>query len=239
MKIFVVTAILVALYLLYRIAFPKPPATGTGAGTDRKIFPNREANAGDGVKKSRYVSACRRQPQPTPATPKNSDKQDENAHIFAAGNEKTSTVIPPEKLDEVFGEEPDPKDLDIETDEENETDSPDLDGEEADEELRQTLGRDAEPAGDFSVEEMEEAAKAVDSPSDKNAAILYRVEKTDMFEKLVSGDQGKAARIKAVIDSYTRCLNPEVENEESNGNSDWENFDMGKYIVQTVKNKRK
>jgi hypothetical protein len=236
MKIFAVTVMLVALYFLYRIAFPKPPAAGTG--TDRDILPKGEADTGDGVKKSRYVSAYRRQPTPTPATPENSDKQDENAPIFAAGNEKTDAVIPPEKLDEVFGEEPDPKDLDIDPDKEYETDSPDLEEEEADEELRQAPGRDAEPAGGFSVEEMEEAARAVGNPSENNAAILFKVEKTDMFERLVSGDEGKAARIRAVIDSYTRGLNPEVEREGNSDNSDPENFDIGKFIVRTVKNKR-
>jgi hypothetical protein len=226
MKTFAIAVLLIALYFLYRIAFPKPPA----AKTDGDSPPDRETDTDDGVKKSRYVSGFRRQPQPTPATGVNSDNQEENASIFAAGNEKTDAVIPPGKLDEVFGEDPDPEDLDIEPDDEEETDSPDLDGEEEAEELRQTLGRDAEPANGFSVEEMEEAAKAVDNPSDEKAAILFRVEKTDMFEKLVSGDEGKSARITAIIERHIRSLNPEVENEENDNSSDLEKFNITDFL---------
>ena len=224
MKTFAAVTMLIALYLLYRIAFPKFPEAKTGSD----IPANGETDADDCVKKSRYVSACRRQPQPTPATDVNSDCQVEKPSIFASRNEKTDAVIPPGKLGEVFGEDPGPEDLDIEPDDENETDSPDWDGEEESEELRQTLGGDAEPAGGFSVEEMEEAAGAVDNPSDRNAAILFRVEKTDLFEQLVSGDEGKAARIKALIDIHIRSLNPEVENEERN--SDPEDFDMMEFL---------
>ena len=222
MKLFVIMIMLTALYLLYRIAFPKSPEAKTGSD----IPPDRETDADDCVKKSRYVSACRRQPQPTPAMDVNSDCQVEKPSIFASRNEKTDAVIPPGKLGEVFGEDPGPEDLDIEPDDENETGSPD--GEEESEELRQTLGGDVEPAGGFSVEEMEEAARAVDKPSGRNAAILFRVEKTDLFEQLVSGDEGKAARIKALIDSHIRSLNLEVENEERN--SDPEDFDMMEFL---------
>ena len=123
---------LTALYLLYRIAFPKSPEAKTGSD----IPANRETDADDCVKKSRDVSACRRQPQPTPATNVNSDFQAEKPSIFASRNEKTDAVIPPGKLDEVFGEDPGPEDLDIDPDDENETDSPDWDGEEESEELR-------------------------------------------------------------------------------------------------------
>jgi hypothetical protein len=192
--------------------------------------PPKPPDGDEAVVKSRFVLPDRSNSTQHADRKQESDRQEENASIFAAGNEKTDAIIPPEKLDEVFDEEPDPEDLDIEPDDEDETDSPDLDGEEEDEEIRQTLGRDAEPANGFSVEEMEEAAKAVDNPSDEKAAILFKVEKTDMFEKLVSGDDGKAARITAIIERHIRSLNPEVENEENNSNSDLEKFDIMDFL---------
>jgi len=55
-----------------------------------------------------------------------------------------------------------------------------------------------------------------------------------MFEQLVSGDEGKAARIKAVIDRYIQSRYPEVENvtddkENDNGN-EWKDFDISFYV---------
>jgi hypothetical protein len=206
---------LVALYLLYRIAFPKPPASKQGNDIPLEV----ETEADDGVGKSRYVPTFRRQPRPTPATGVNSENQAEKPVTFAAVNSETGVAIPPEKLDEVFAEEPDPEDLDIPPDDENETDSPDL-NEEA-EELRRTLGGDAKPADGFTIEEMTEAVR---NPSDENAGFLYQVEKTDMFEQMVSGDQGKRVTIKAVIDRHLQSLNPEAATEESD--SDLEKFDV-------------
>jgi hypothetical protein len=226
MKLIILVIILLSLYLIYRLSFPRQ----AGRPKENETPPSKPPDNYESVVKNRFVLPEWSNPAQHDDRKQDSDKQAENALIFAAGNEKPDAVIPHGKLDEVFDEEPDPEELDIDPDDEEETGSPDSDGEEEDEELRQTLGRDAEPAGGFSVEEMEEAAKAVDKPSDEKAAILFRVEKTDLFEKLVSGDEGKAARITALIERHLRSLNPEIENEESDNNSDLENFDMMEFL---------
>jgi hypothetical protein len=133
-------------------------------------------------------------------------------------------AVPSERLDEIFGEEVGEDDLDIPPDDEPEDDEPDAD--EESEELRQTPEGEAELANGFSIEEMETAAGAIDSPGDENAEILYRVEKTDMFEQLVSGDEGKRQRIAAVIDRHIKSLNPEVANEDS----EYSNFNIADFL---------
>ncbi|MDR1339231.1 MAG: hypothetical protein LBK58_04165 [Prevotellaceae bacterium] len=72
--------------------------------------------------------------------------------------------------------------------------------------------------------------EAVQNPADESAELLYRMERTDMFERLVSGDEGKAERIRAVIDRYIRSLNPEVEVEEDAGNDSRKDFDIRDFL---------
>jgi hypothetical protein len=229
MKIFAATVMLAALFLLYRIAYPKPAATKKGDETPEK---NRIEDD-EAVGKSRFVRAERGQSQTTPATSLNPEKQDEKANIFAPGNGKTGTVIPVERFSEIFGEEQTGEDdLDIPPDEDESTgtDSPDAD-EEA-EDLRQERETAAELAHGFSIEEMETAAKAIDSPADENAEILYRVDKTDMFEKLVSGDEGKRQRIAAIINRHIRSLIPEAaEVADENGDSEYSDFNIADFLT--------
>ena len=201
MKLFVSLVMLAALFLLYRIAFPKQPE----AKKENNTPPKREFDLSDVVIKSRFVPPDIGQPRTTPATILKTDFQEEKAVIFAAGNEeKRSAVVPPEKLDEAFANEPNPDDLDIFPDEEEEERLNEEDLEEEAEDLRQTMGEDAEPASGWSIEEMTEAAKAIAKPTDEKAAVLYRVEKSDLFEQLLSGDEGKAAAITAIIERHIR-----------------------------------
>jgi hypothetical protein len=158
-----------------------------------------------------------------------SENQTEKADIFAAGNENRTTVIPAEKLDEVFGTDPNPDDLDIPPDDETE----ELDGEEEAEELRQTLGKDAEIAGGFTYEEMETAIDAANNPKPETVAkeaakALSDLEKTDMFEQLVSSDAGRALRINAVLDHYEQSATPESANVDSD--KDLEDFDIMNFL---------
>jgi hypothetical protein len=230
MKIFAATVMLAALFLLYRIAYPKPSATEKGDETPEKM----KIGDDEAVGKSRFVRPSGSQTQTTPAVSLNPEKQDEKANIFAPENGKIETIIPFDRLDEIFGEEQtDEDDLDIPPDEDepDEADSPDAD--EETEDFRQELEATTEFANGFSIEEMETAAKAIENPTDGNAELLYRVDKTDMFEKLVSGDDGKRQRIAAVIDRHIRSLNPEVEVEVANESSDneHENFDIADFLT--------
>ena len=227
MKTVVLIVIFFSLFLLYRIGFRTKPK----AGRNPLRVESTETDETDAIGKSRYVLPARRNPVQTSATASKTDEWQEKADNFALGNENRNAIIPPEKLDEVFSEEPNPEDLDIPLDEDEETNEADLD--EENEDLRQSFGRDLELAEGLSIEEMTGVAEAINHPTTDNAGLLLKVEKTDMFEKLISGDEGKAARVKAVIDRYVRSENPEVEPEESN--ADWKDFDMRNYLRKTNK----
>jgi hypothetical protein len=225
MKLFAATVMLVALFLLYRIAYPKQQVAKKGDDVPEK----KEIDTGEVVGKSHFVQPVVSQPQPTPATVLNTEKQEEKANTFAPENGKIEAIIPFDRLDEIFGDEqPDEDDLDIEPDE-DETGEDEPDAEEESEELRQILGQEAELADGFSIEEMEDAAKAIDTPTDEYAGILYRVEKTDMFEKLVSGDEVKRQQITAVIDRHIKSLFPEVANESSDDN-EYSSFNIADFL---------
>jgi hypothetical protein len=54
------------------------------------------------------------------------------------------------------------------------------------------------------IDEMTEAVETADKPESEQSPeaveTLYRLSKTDMFEQLISGDTGRAARIAAILD---------------------------------------
>jgi hypothetical protein len=228
MKVLIIIILLISQYFLYRVAFPKKPKTiQDDDDTPRK----RERDISEVVVTSRFVRPDYGQSQKPDSAPLPTELQAEKPAVFAAGNEKRDAVIPPEKIDEIFAEDPDPADLEIDL-ADDEPDEPDLEDESDD--LQQSPGGDAELADGLTIEEMTETVEAIDVPSDENARLLYRVDKTDMFEKLVSGDEGKAARIRAIIDRYVQSQHPEVEtkvsSEENTGDNEWENFDVLSFL---------
>jgi type IV secretory pathway VirB10-like protein len=223
MKLTVLLIIIISLYLIYRIAFTSQP------DTQRDNTPKPEFDTEGAVEKKRYVLPNRSNPTQTAATQEVNKKADKKAPTFAAVNEKREAAVPSEKLDRIFSGEPDIEDLDIEPDAEAESGTGEpVNADEESEDLRQTLGQDTEFAEGLSIEEMTEAVMATGNPTDGNAELLCKVEKTDMFEQLVSGDEGKAARIKAMIDRYMQSQNTEVESEENDG--EWKDFDIGNYL---------
>jgi hypothetical protein len=238
MKPLVLLIIVLCLFLLYRIAFAGQPKKRQ---TDETPPHPKQTDEYDAVGKSRFILPDRSKPEQTATTQEETGLETKKADIFAAGNAKPDMVIPAEKLDEVFGkttgteqeEEVDETDLDIPPDEdEDEVTEPEPDAEEESEDLRQTPGRDEELANGLSIEEMTEAVRAVNNPSDEKAGLLCKVEPTDMFEQMVSGDDEKAARIRAIIERNVQRLNPETEREngESESGSDWENFNMADFL---------
>jgi hypothetical protein len=232
MKAFVITVIGIALYLLLCLVFPKPKGTKKGDAVPQK----RETDTDDVIIPSRYVSGLQRQPQPTPSTSVKPENQTEKGNTFASESGKTSAVIPPEVLDEVFSRPPEPMAIDYPLDrvedepKDEATGEPDAD-EEA-EELRQSLGRDAALADGFTYEQMAQAIETVDSPEEGKAQaageVLYSLEKTDLFEQLVSSDEAKAARIKSAIDRHVQSILPEETDEDSN--NEYNNFDIADFL---------
>jgi hypothetical protein len=223
MKLIVLVIIVISLLLIFRICFPKQKQR-----VDKPPVPG-QAKAEDAVIKSRYVLPDRRNLTQTAAIREKNEKPDEKPDIFAAGNGKSVAVIPPEDLPEIFGEDPDPEELDIEPDGEEETDEPDLDAEAEElEDLQQQAGQDVEPAGGFSMEELGSIIEAVSNPTDEKAEILCKAENIDVFEKLVSGDEGRAERIKTLIDSHVRSRFPQEADTEDD--SEYRDIDMMQYL---------
>ena len=238
MKILAVMMMLVALFFLYRIAYPKRPATNKDV--DNLPVQKKDTDISEVVVTTRFVRPNSGQPQPTRTISDKEEVLGKKPYTFADGNENRNSVIPPEKLDEVFEDDVNPDELDIEPDEDeskssdfednrdNEAEIIDFDDESAE------LETGAELASGMSIEEMSEAAKTIDHPTDDKAGILFRVEKTDMFEQLVSGDEGKAERIKAIIDRHFRSQQPEIENDDSDSD-DIENIDISEFLGLTIK----
>ena len=226
MKTIALIIMLIALFLLHRIAYPKQ----MGMKERNDAARQREVDISDVVVKSRFTRPNSGQLQTTLSTGLKTDLQEEKPDTFALGNEQKGAAIPSERLDEVFEEEFDPQELEIPPDEDEVYGEADL--EEEAQELRQTMGREVESAQGWSIEEMTEAVEAIDNPTDEKGALLYRVEPTDMFEKLVSGDAGKAARIREVIERHIGKQErggEDIDNENDNDN-DWENFNMQKFL---------
>jgi hypothetical protein len=228
----VVTVMLVALYLAFRIALSmQPPEVKKDGGSPQK----RRTDISVPVMKSSFVRPESGQPKPTPADTLKTDFQEEKHAIFVPENGKEDAVVPLEKLDEVFDEVHAPDAPEIEPEEnENGNSETDVDLAEEAEDLHRMPDGDANPAKGFSFEDMEEAAEAVAEPTDEKGEILCRVEKTDMFERLVFGDREKAERIKAIIDRHVRSCLPQVESDSEN-NGEWRDFDIRNFTGKSVK----
>ncbi|KAA6307243.1 hypothetical protein EZS27_041088, partial [termite gut metagenome] len=171
MKVFAITVILIALYLLYRIAYPKGGEAVKGGNVpDRK-----QADEADAIVKKHYSYISRNSPVPTEAIPVPTEATEEKTEssgkkqiIFVSDKEKAGAgVIPPEELDGVFASQVERIHIDypLERDEAEETGEPDVDLEEEAEELYQVLGKDAESAGGFTYEEIAQAIGAADNPA--------------------------------------------------------------------------
>jgi hypothetical protein len=95
MKVFAAVVMLVALFLLYRIAYPKQQIAKKGDDVPEK----KEIDEENVIGKSLFVRVEN--------SPLETEKQEEKVTVI------TDAVIPSERLDEVFEDEPEPDDLDI------------------------------------------------------------------------------------------------------------------------------
>jgi hypothetical protein len=230
MKFLILVIILFSLYLIYRLSFPGQAENRRG---DKPKLPEA-MNEDEAVLKNRFVFDFQRQPLPTPATPENSDKQDKNTPIFAAGNAEWNVIIPMEELPEIFGEDINPDDLDIEPDA-NETDSDDEpDADEETEEIRQSAGGIEGYAEGFTYDELATAIHDADKQeamAKVSLETLRDLAQTDMFEQLVSGDAGRAARIAAVLDHSEQSLASRDEDAaEEDKDNEYQNFDITQFL---------
>jgi hypothetical protein len=186
MKLLVLAIILLSLYLIYRLSFPRQAGSNPGNETP----PSKPPDGYEAVIKNRFVLPVQSNLTQHVDRKEESDKQEENAPIFAAGNDKSNAVIPPEELGEVFAEDVNPDDLDIEPDasETNETDNDsELDADEEAEEIRQSAGEIEGYAEGFTYDELETVIHESDTPEAMTKAsleTLRNLSRTDMFERL-------------------------------------------------------
>lgn len=195
MKVFAAIAILIALYLLSRIAYPKPQIKKK---TD-DIVPKRETDENSVIGKSSVVLSSRSQREPTPATALKSGVWEENPDSFATENELVNIHVPLQY---------DGKDTGTGIDEDEEA-----------EELLQIPGGEAATAGGFTFEEMDMAFGQVNHPSGnevKAAEVLYRLENTGCVTQLAEVSEEKAERIKYLIDLHVKSLGAGGKNEDVN-----------------------
>jgi hypothetical protein len=226
MKLLAITIMSVALFLLYRIAYPKQ--------IKKNSEPPSESpkNLPDVMGKSRFVLPDRSKPLQTPSTSQETEQEAVKSPIFATETEKKApTAIPVEALDKVFDEGDNPAILSIaleyENDDEDENEV-DFETQQEAEELNWMLGHEPEYADGVDYGELQNVAQVVkeqpDEVSEETAGTLVKLENTDMFEQLVSGDEGKRSWITAIIDRSIQNRMPEEE--EMISDTDYGDFDV-------------
>ena len=221
MEIFASIVMLIALYLLYRIAYPQQARRKTGDDVPEK----RPETARSVMGKSRFVLPDRSKPLQTPATFPESENSEEKASIFASESEESgSAAVSPDGSSKAFTSAPDPKDLDIAPDEEEEVD---FEAEEAAEAWNRIPGNEKMLADGVDFEELQHIATVVkeqpETVSEETGRRMVALEHTDLFETLASGDEGKMNWIKAVIDRHVRERMPQTESKISNA-ANYDNF---------------
>lgn len=238
-KLLAIIIMLAALYLLYRIAYPKQTGTAKGGGD----IPRKEEKPAHSVMgKSRFVLPDRSKPLQTPATQRDIEKSEEKSSIFAAGTENRKPVaIPAGELDEAFGKDgnpgmtPDYSDIEIDDDEDGNGDI-DFEAEEEAEEMNRALGREAAYADGYDFDDLNTVAKVVqEQPGtvDKQTGeTLVALEHTELLALLAEGDEGKAGWVRAVIERQVQLKMPEMEikTEMEVSTTDYGDFEAADYF---------
>ena len=226
---------LIALFLLYRIAYPKQSAEQKGGDFSKK----EPKKGGSIIGKSRFVLPDRSQHVQTPAAQTDLEKTTEKDTSFVPETEeKRSAAIPAEQLNEVSEDEPDPDKLDIPPDDDDEID---YEAEQEAEELNRVSGREVMLAEGLDYDDLRNVKKIVkqqpETVSEETGRTLAALENTDMFEMLVSGDEGKRNWIKAIIDRSLQNRMPEKEGNTSA--TDYGNFNIADFIGKQNKRQRR
>jgi hypothetical protein len=230
MQLLAIIILFIALFLLYRIAYPKQSVEKKG----NDALPDKPKTLPDVVGKSNFVLPHLRQPKQTPTTLEGFEKEVENAVTFAPESEKKrSAVIPAEQLDDVFSDKqyaensnpPNDEDdddgtgivIDDDTEDDDQTDIDEA-AEEA-EELNRALGHQAIYADGIDFDDLQTVAKIIDEQpnevSKQTADTITALEHTDMFEMLISGDESKSKWIKTIIERNVQKVLPEMESDKS------------------------
>jgi len=180
MKTILIAVMLLALYLLYRIAFPKP----IKKQKPTSVLPRHKVHEKEIIGQSRVVLSFQRQAVPVAAKTCETVSSHENADSFVPENESGMM------------------DISVSLEHEDEHEEPEIDPEEEAEELRQLTGDETELASGFTFEELEQTVHEVNHPSGNDrqvAKVLYRIQDTDCISQLAAISPEKAERIKSLI----------------------------------------
>ena len=183
MKTILIAVMLLALYLLYRIAFPKP----IKKQKPTLVLFRPKVNEKEVIGKSRVVLSFQRQAVPVAAKTRETVSSHENEDSFVKENESGMM------------------DISVPLEHEDENKEPEIDPEEEAEELRQLTGRESELASGFTFEELEQTVNEVNHPSGNErqvAKVLYRLQDTDCITQLAAISPEKAERIKSLINLH-------------------------------------
>lgn len=180
MKTILVSVMLLALYLLYRIAFPKSIKKQKQAS----VLSRHKVNEKEIIGQSRVVLSFQRQAVPVAAKTCETVSSDENADSFVPENESGMM------------------DISVSLQHEDEPEEPEIDPEEEAEELRQLMGNEPDLANGCTFEELERTVHEVNHPSGNDrqvAKVIYRLQDTDCITQLAAISPEKAERIKSLI----------------------------------------
>ena len=180
MKTILIAVMLLALYLLYRIAFPKP----IKKQKPTSVLSRQKVNEKEIIGQSRVVLSFQRQAVPVAAKTCETVSSHENADSFVPENESGMM------------------DISVLLEHGNENEETEIDPEEEAEELRQLMGNEPELANGCTFEELEQTVQEVNHPSGnerKVAKVLYRLQDTDCLTQLAAISPEKAERIKSLI----------------------------------------
>jgi hypothetical protein len=180
MKTILVAVMLLALYLLYRIAFPKP----IKKKKPTSVLSRQKINEKEIIGQSRVVLSFQRQAMPVAAKTYETVSSPENADSFVPESESGMM------------------DISVSLEQEEVPEEPEIDPEEEAEELRQLMGDELDLASGCTFEELELTVQEVNHPSGDDrqvAKVIYRLRDTDCISQLAAISPEKAERIKSLI----------------------------------------
>ena len=195
MKTILVAVMLLSLYLLYRIAFPKT----IKKQKPTSVLSRLKVNDKEIIGQSRVVLSFQRQAVPVAAKTCETVSSHENADSFVPESESgmMDISVPLEHQDE-------PEELEIDPEEEAE-------------ELRQLMGNEQDLASGCTFEELEQTVHGVNHPSGNDrqvAKVIYRLQDTDCISQLAAISPEKAERIKSLISLYVNEVESKTGNEK-------------------------
>ena len=198
MEHFAIIILLISVFLLYRIAYPKQSVEKKEKSVFRET--SKSKSYPDVMGKSHFVMPHLREPLPTPVQSQVVEqKAPESAKKYPA-------VIPVEQLDKVFA---DNQNDDVDDD------HIDFDDEEA-EEYQQ--GSEIAYADGVSFNDLQTAVRVINEQpkevSNETVHVIKSLENTELFELLVADNESKQSWIKSVVERNFDKGQPETIDDE-------------------------